>query len=317
MTRLRGVAAAALCIGLAATGCSGSDASKKGRKTIGVSFAAPRIALYSGMQKGIQAEAKKLGVDVVFTDAGGDPLKQANDINDLIAKNVDGILVSAIDAKAIVAPLNAAKAAKIPVMTVARDVEDKSSRASYIGNDWGKSGRQIAEWTCKTVGTGKIIMIKGPSAAPYVQEMTKAYKAVVGSADCPDMTVAHEVNVSALTSEEGLKATKASLSAVPDAKVVYANLDDFLTGVVQAINEAGKSGRITVTGFDGIPSTLAMVRDGRVGFEIALQPKKWGATALQTMVGELDGKKAPSVVNIETRPFDKTNSDDLTETDLE
>ncbi|WP_255272101.1 substrate-binding domain-containing protein [Actinomadura madurae] len=185
MTRLRGIAAAALCVVLAATGCSGSDASEKGRKTIGVSFAAPRIALYSGMQKGIQAEAKKLGVDVVFTDAGGDPLKQANDINDLIAKNVDGILVSAIDSKAIVAPLNAAKAAKIPVMTVARDVEDKSSRASYIGNDWGKSGRQIAEWTCENVGKGKIIMIKGPSAAPYVQEMTKAYKAVVGSADCP------------------------------------------------------------------------------------------------------------------------------------
>lgn len=317
MTRLSGIAAAALCIGLAATGCNGSDSSGDGTKTIGVSFAAPRIALYAGMQKGIQAEAKKLGVDVVFTDAGGDPLKQANDINDLIAKNVDGILVSAIDAKAMVAPLNAAKAANIPVMTVARDVEDKSSRASYIGNDWGKSGQQIAQWTCENVKSGKIIMIKGPSAAPYVQEMTKAYKAVVGSAECPDMSVAHEVNVSALTSEEGLKATKASLSAVPDAKVVYANLDDFLTGVVQAINEAGKNGQITVTGFDGIPSTLAMVRDGRVGFEIALQPKKWGATALQTMVGKLDGKDTPSAVNIETRPFDKTNSDDLTEADLE
>lgn len=317
MTRLRGITAAALCAGLAATGCTGSDASEKGGKTIGVSFAAPRIALYAGIQKGIQAEAKKQGVKVVFTDAGGDPLKQANDINDLIAKGVDGILVSAIDAKAVVAPLNSAKAAHIPVMTVARDVEDKSSRASYIGNDWGKSGTQIAQWTCKNVGKGKIIMIKGPSAAPYVQEMTKAYKAVVGSADCPGMSVAHEVNVSALTSEEGLKAAKASLSAVPDAKVVYANLDDFLTGVVQAINEAGKTGQITVTGFDGIPSTLAMVRDGRVGYEIALQPKKWGATALQTMLGELGGKDTPSVVTIETRPFDKSDSGDLTEADLE
>ncbi|WP_255272102.1 substrate-binding domain-containing protein [Actinomadura madurae] len=105
------------------------------------------------------------------------------------------------------------------------------------------------------------------------------------------MTVAHEVNVSALTSEEGLKATKASLSAVPDAKVVYANLDDFLTGVVQAINEAGRGGQITVTGFDGIPSTLAMVRDGRVGFEIALQPKKWGATALRTMAASSMGRR--------------------------
>lgn len=317
INRLGGIAAAALCVGLAATACNSSSASDKGEKTIGVSFAAPRIALYAGMQKGIEAEAEKLGVKVVFTDAGGDPLKQANDINDLIAKNVDGILVSAIDAKAVVAPLNAAKAAHIPVMTVARDVEDKSSRASYIGNDWGKSGQQIAEWTCKNVGKGKIVMVKGPSAAPYVQEMTKAYKAVIGSASCPGMSVAHEVNVSALTSEEGLKATKASLSAVPDAKVVYANLDDFLTGVVQGINEAGKSGQITVTGFDGIPSTLAMVRNGQVGFEIALQPKKWGATALQTMVGKLDGKQTPGQIDIQTRPFDKTNAGGLTTADLE
>lgn len=317
ITRLRGVAAAALCIGLAATGCGGSSGADSGKKTIGVSFAAPRIALYAGMQKGIEAEAKKLGVEVIFTDAGGDPLKQANDINDLIAKDVDGILVSAIDAKAIVAPLNSAKAADVPVMTVARDVEDKSSRVSYIGNDWGKSGQQIAEWTCENVEKGKIIMIKGPSAAPYVQEMTKSYKQVVGSPSCSGMTVAHEVNVSALTSEEGLKATKASLSAVPDATAVYANLDDFLPGVVQAINEAGKSEQITVTGFDGIPETLAMVRDGRVGFEIALQPKKWGATALQTMTGELDGKDTPDQVFIKTLPFDKTNADELTEAELE
>ena len=119
------------------------------------------------------------------------------------------------------------------------------------------------------------------------------------------------------SSAKGLKATKASLSAVPDAKVVYANLDDFLTGVVQGINEAGKSGQITVTGFDGIPSTLAMVRNGQVGFEVALQPKKWGATALQTMVGKLDGKQTPGQVDIQTRPFDKTNAGGLTTADLE
>ncbi len=318
ITGFRGVAATALLVGLAATGCGGeSNSADDGKPTIGVSFAAPRIALYAGMQKGIQEKAKELGVNVVFTDAGGDPLKQANDINDLIAKNVDGILVSAIDANAIVAPLSAAKAASIPVMTVARDVVDKNSRASYIGNDWSKSGRQIAEWTCENVKSGKIIMVKGPSAAPYVQEMTAAYKQVVGSASCPGMSVAHEVNVSALTAEEGLKATKASLQAVPDAKVVYANLDDFLGGVVQAINEAGKTGKITATGFDGIPETLAMVKDGRVGFEIALQPKKWGGTALQTMLDKLDGKEVPAQVDIETMPFDKTNAGDITEADLE
>lgn len=317
------VVALALCAGLA-TACSSSaadpaaeGAAKAGTRTIGVSFAAPRIALYAGIQKGIEAEAGKLGVKVIFTDANGDPLKQANDISDLIAKGVDGILVSAIDAKAVVTPLADAKAASIPVMTVARDVADPASRAAFIGNDWGKSGTEIAEWTCKNVGKGKIIMIKGPSSAPYVQEMTKAYKEVVGSAGCPDMSVAHEVNLNEMTTEKGLEATKASLSAVPDAAVVYANLDDFVGGVIQAVNEAGLTGKVTVTGFDGIPSTLEMVRKGQLGFEIGLQPQKWGAKSLQSMVDKLDGKEVPDKVTIETLPFDKTNADQLTEADLQ
>ena len=313
--RLAAGVAGLVAVTLSLTACGDSDntgSSSGHKRTIGVSFAAPTIALYAAMQKGIKAEADARGINVIFTDAGGDAVKQANDINDLIAKNVDGILVSPIDGKAAVAPLQQAKAANIPVMTVARDVPDTSLRRAFVGNNWGASGKQIAEWTCKNVGTGKIAMIKGPSAAPYVKEMAEAYKAVVGSASCPNMSVAHEVNVTQLTAEEGLRATKDALSAVPDVKVVYVNLDDFLNGTLQAINEAGKKGQITVTGFDGISSTLELVKSGQVGFEIALRPTNWGKTALTSMLDALDGKDVPSTVTIETTPFDKTNVGKIT-----
>lgn len=320
-TRTAALAAAAVVAATTLAACGSSDSSGDSgggsSRTIGVSFAAPTISLYAGIQKGIKAEADRLGVDVVFTDASGDAAKQANDINDLIARGVDGILVSGIDPNAIVAPLQSAKAANIPVMTVARDVADPELRTSYIGNDWSASGKMIADWTCENVKTGKIAMIEGPSSAPYVQEMTKAYTAVIGSASCPDMEVAYQTNVDQLTAEEGLKATQEALSAVPDAAVVYANLDDFLKGSLQAINEAGKKGEITVTGFDGIPETLEMVRSGDVGYEIALQPKKWGATALTSMIDHLDGKDVGDSVTIDVLPFDKTNAADITEAELE
>lgn len=302
---------------LAACGSKGAAAAGTEKRTIGVSFAAPTIALYAAIQKGISEQAKKAGVDVVFTDAGGDPAKQANDINDLIARGVDGLLVSGIDANAIVAPLQAAAAAHIPVMTVARDAPDSKLRAAFIGNDWSGSGADIARWTCKNVGKGKIVMIEGPSVAPYVQEMTAAYKAEIGSVECPGMKVAYETNLEKLTADEGLKATKEALTRVPDATVVYANLDDFLPGVLQAINEAGRRGKVTVTGFDGIPETLEMVRKGDVGFEIGLQPTKWGATAMRSMLSLLDGNKVADTVTIDTLPFDKTNADEINVKDLE
>ena len=95
-------------------------------KTIGVALASDTNPFYIAMLKGIQKRAAELGYDVSVVNADEDIAKQLNGINDLIAKGVDGILISPIDSKALCSGFDKAKAAGVPMMSIARGSACKS-----------------------------------------------------------------------------------------------------------------------------------------------------------------------------------------------
>src|ERR1700716_3320199 len=88
--------------------------------TIGVSLAQDDNPFYIAMLRGIRARAQELGWDVATVSANEDKVKQINGVQDLIARGVKGILISPIDAVGVNAAYDAAAAAKIPIVSVAR-----------------------------------------------------------------------------------------------------------------------------------------------------------------------------------------------------
>jgi ABC-type sugar transport system substrate-binding protein len=315
------VLAAVLSVGAAACGDdeeeggggTGGEAAGEQFK-VGVSLASPTIPLYVGMAEGMRAKAKELGMELSFTDANEDPVQQLNDIQDLLAQNLDGLLVSPIDAEAAVPAYEDAQAADVTVMSIARNTDPKVED-SFIGAPWGKYGEQIAEWTCEeTGGKGEIAMIKGPAGASFVEDMSKAYKDYMES-ECPGMKVVFEVNAAPLTKDQGLQAAQDALSGHRNVRAIFANNDDLAAGAVQALEERGLDD-VTVTGFDGTPGGVDLVRGGQLGMTIALRPFQWGALGVETMQKALRGEKVPKLVEIETMLIDEENIGDITPEDV-
>jgi ribose transport system substrate-binding protein len=286
-----------------------------GDYTVGVSLASPTIPLYVSMADGIRAKAKELGVDVKFTEANEDPVQQLDDVQDLIAQNVDGILISPIDEEAAIPAYEDARASDITIMSIARNT-DPEVEDSFIGAPWGKFGRQIADWTCdEAKGEGKIAMIKGPAGASFVEDMQDAYKGYMSS-ECPGMEIAFEGNSNLLTPDQGLSLTQDALSANPDLRVIYANNDDLADGAITALEEAGGVGDMIITGFDGTSGGVENIRQGEQSMTIALRPYRWGQLGLETMVKALDGEEVPPLVEISTILIDDKNIDQITEEDI-
>jgi ABC-type sugar transport system substrate-binding protein len=286
-----------------------------GDYTIGVSLASPTIPLYVAMAEGMRQKAEELGVELVFTEANEDPVQQLNDVQDLIAQSVDGILISPIDAEAAIPAYEAARAADIPIMSIARNT-DPQYETSFIGAAWEEYGRQIAEWTCEEAGgQGTVAMVKGPAGASFVEDMEDGYKAFLES-DCPGMSVVFETNASPLTVDQGLAAAQDALTANPDVTAIFANNDDLAAGALQALAEQGKAPEdVVVTGFDGTPEGVELVGNGELDMTIALRPQSWGELGLQTMVDHLNGEEVPPLVEIETLLVDSSNVEGLTEED--
>jgi ribose transport system substrate-binding protein len=99
--------------------------------------------------------------EVIITDAGGDANKQIADIEDLVTRKVDALLVAPASDTALTPAVEEAIAAGIPVIVFNSDMQsDKvAARALPPYNDWA---RQTADWLGKTMnGKGDVIALRG------------------------------------------------------------------------------------------------------------------------------------------------------------
>lgn len=290
-------------------------AAKKDKYVIGVALASATQQFYVAMRKGVEAKAKELGnVELRIVQAEEDPVKQLNGIQDLVAQKVDGILVSPIDAQAAIPAYEAARAAKIPIFSIARAVDPKYQDA-FVGADWTKYGRIIAEAHVKALnGKGNIAMVKGPAGASFVQEMEKGFKEVV--AKNPGVKIVAEGN-SNLTADDAGRLAADLLTAHKDINAIFVQTDGQVPGVIKALEDRQLIGKVFVSGFDGTPDEVNFIKAGKLGFTVALKPTSWGAKGLEALVNHLKGTKAPTLVEIDTLNIDKSNVEKITLKDIE
>jgi len=274
--------------------------------TIGVSLAQDDNPFYIVMLKGIRARADELGWNVATVSANEDKVKQINGVQDLIAQGVKGVLISPVDAVGVNAAYDAAKAANIPIVSVARG-STSPNQTLHVAMDEKQIGRDIAEWTANAIGgEGKVAMLLGPSGAPTFRNLADGYTEVM--AKYPKIQIAFRSD-GAMTRERGVKQAEDALVANPDLKAIYAANDDVALGAAQAVIAAGASDKTIVTGMNGVPPALHAIKDGKLAMTVELNPFLWGRLGVDVLASYLKGDKVEPRVFIKHVIVDKTNID--------
>jgi ribose transport system substrate-binding protein len=280
------------------------------QKTIGVALASDTNPFYVAMKRGIEAKAKELGYATVFVTANEQIAAQVNGINDLIARKVDGILASPIDARAVNGAYEAAAKAKIPIISIARHA-DSPNQTMFVSMDEKLMGREIGAWLAQRIGgKGKIAMIAGPQGAATFRNLAEGFEEAIKGHK--DIQIVYKKEV-ALTRENGLKQGEDVLVAHPDVVGIYGGQDDIALGAAQAVAAAGKKGKIAITGLNGIPPAIRAVKAGDIGMTMALNPVAWGQLGVETMDGYLKGRipAGTKLVNVKHLLVDSRNVDEV------
>jgi ribose transport system substrate-binding protein len=298
---------ASVLIGISAASLIAGPSLAQGKApTIGVALASDTNPFYITMKKGIEARAKELGVTVVFVTANEVVAQQVNGINDLVARQVDGILVSPIDGIAVGSAYETAGKAGIPVISIARHATSPYQSA-FVTMDEKAVGRDTATWLGKRImGTGEIAMISGPPGATTFRAIDAGFDE--GLKSYPGLQVVYRKEA-ALTRETGLKQAEDVLVAHPDIKAIYCANDEIALGAAQAVAAAGKQGQVILTGMNGIPPAVRAVKDGSLGMTVELNAVAWGRLGMDTMVEWLKGNKPNGDVTIQHVLIDAGNVD--------
>jgi ribose transport system substrate-binding protein len=294
-----GLIGAALALALATTARAESI-------TIGASMSTDDNPFYIAMLKGIEARAKEKGWTVKVVSAQNDVARQINGVQDLIAAGVKGILISPIDAVATGPAYEAAHKAGIPIISVARGSASKY-QTLHVAMDEVQIGREIAEWSAKKLGgKGEVALLRGPAGAATFDNLAKGYKETM--AKYPNIKIVYEHD-NKLSREEGLKLAEDAIVAHPNLALIYGANDDVALGAMQAVKAAGKTGKIIVTGMNGVPPALKAVKAGDIGLTVELNPVQWGRLGVDTLDTYLKGGKLDQKVYIKHVLVDSSNID--------
>ena len=128
-------------------------------KTIAVSWKTFQEERWKTDEAAMKGALEKAGATYVSVDAQSSSEKQINDVNTLITKGAKAIILLAQDKDAIGPAIEAAKAAKIPVIAYDRLVENPY--AYYLTFDNVEVGRIMGREILKVKSKGEFVFIKG------------------------------------------------------------------------------------------------------------------------------------------------------------
>lgn len=256
-----------------------------------------------GVEKA-QKEHPEYNMQVVITGQAT-AAEQRRELDNLLARGIAGVSISAIDPKNSTEEFNKV-AAKAVLFTTDSDAP-QSNRVVYIGTDNVAAGRQAGEEIKKALPSGgKVMMFVGTMDADNARERVKGIK---------DTLAGRKIDIVDIRTD-GVDFAKAK-SNVQDA-LAKGGLD-CLVGlysyntpqIYSAVKEAGKAGKVKIVGFDEDPQTLRGVADGTIQSTIVQQPYEFGYQSMTDMIKYINGDRSfiPSnkLIIIPTRVIEKTN----------
>jgi ribose transport system substrate-binding protein len=273
------ISASALLV--APLGLTGAMAQDKAMK-FGLSLSTLNNPFFVTVKDGAQKEADILHVNLIVTDAQNRLDKQISDIEDLIQKQVDALLINPTDSAGIATVVKKANKAGIPVFAIDRaiDVSTGARVIAQIASDNAFGGRLQARFLAKVLGgEGNVVELEGIPGASAAIDRKAGFEDELAKVARGIKIIASQQ--AGFDQAKGLEVMQNIIQANPgkiDA-VVAAN-DSMALGAIQAIQQAAAKrpdgSRIIVVGFDAVDQALEQIRKGNLDATIAQQPALMG-----------------------------------------
>ena len=214
------------------------------------------------MNKEILREALfYLGVNIEVYQAHDDNVRQIQDIESLIKKKVDLLIVAPNEAEAITPVIEKVYDAGIPVILVDRKINSEKYTA-YVGADNYEIGRRAGEYIADRLkGKGRVIEIAGlKGSTPAVERhrgMVEALKAA------PDVQVIASVEAGWFQQKAG-EVMDSLLDVYPQVDLVFAQNDRMAIGAYEKARQKKRAGQIAFVGVDAVTDGVESVAGGRL-----------------------------------------------------
>jgi D-xylose transport system substrate-binding protein len=222
---------------------------------IGLSMATLQQARWQRDRDAFVTRARDLGAEVLVQSANNDDTRQIADVEALISRGVDVLVIIANDSTAMARAVDLAHQAGVPVIAYDKIVRD-SDLDLFMSFDNLRVGELQARYAVDhlpTPGRGRVVRIYGARSDDNTRLLKRGQDQVLDDLiKRGDVEVVHEDYAEDWRPENAKRITNAAITRLGTQgfDAVIASNDGTAGGAIQALLEAGMSGRVIVTGQD-------------------------------------------------------------------
>lgn len=205
--------------------------------TIGFSQTCFNHPWRSAMIESAEAEvARHPGVELVVLDGNCDVAKQSNDVDDLLSRGVDAVILSPVESAGLAPAAGRVVAAGVPLVVLDRDVP--AEKTVFIGQSNVDMARDTAERMVEDLGgEGRIVEITGLSGSSAATDRSEGLRQALE--DAPGIEVV-AVGDGEWVREPAVGIMEDFLTNYDEIDAVFSHAEESSWGAQQAIASAGR-----------------------------------------------------------------------------
>jgi D-xylose transport system substrate-binding protein len=248
----------------------------------------------------VEAHAKEVGATIDVQVANGDDSVQTKQCDNMLTKGVDVLIVAPHNGDIAASIVEKAHAAGVPVISYDRLIKN-SAPDLYVSHQVERMGEMQADYALKHVPKGNYVLIGGAPTDNNALLLRKGQMNILKPAiDRGDVKVISDQFAKDWKAEEAQRITEDSLTKTKnDIQAVVASNDGTAGGAISALDVAGLTGKVLVTGQDAQLDAIQRIAKGTQTMTIYKPIKPLADSAVDNAVklAHGDAINAPDKVN--------------------
>lgn len=246
------------------------------------------------LKEGAVSKAKEMGHEIVILDSQNDPSKELGNVEDLLIKGIDVLLINPTDSDAVVSAVKAANRNKVPVVTL-----DKASNGgtvvTHIASDNVAGGELAGNFIVEKLNgkNNRVVELEGIPGTTAARDRGKGFnKAAQNKLDIVAKQAAD------FDRTKGLNVMENILQAQSEVNAVFAHNDEMALGALKAIEASDKTD-VIIVGFDATEDAVKAVKEGKLAATVAQKPAEIGAKGVEAADKIVKKEMVPQFIPVE------------------
>lgn len=281
---------------LCATGCGKEEAPKEDeRLTVAVIPKGTIHEFWKTVHAGAEMAGQELGVDILWKGSlkEDDREAQISVVENIMTRQVDGIVLAPLDDTALRRPVDEAMASEIPVVIFDSGLKG-DNYISYVATDNFKAGQTAGEYMGRLLeGKGKVVVLRYAEGSDSTTQREDGFldgiKAFEGIEIVSSNQYAGVTTASALQAAENIFSRFSRADGGLGIDGIFCATEPTSLGILRALQDGGNAGKIKFVGFDSSEKMIGALRAGELHGFVVQNPMRIGYLGVKTVVEHLRG----------------------------